>query len=177
MTTALFTAYLSIGSNKGGKKENLLQAIERLGSHHMITVKDVSCFYKTQPQNFEDQDWFVNAAVKVETSAEPMELLDILKQMEASLDKEGKAFRFGPRKIDLDIIYFDERVLKTDRLEIPHPRMQERCFVLRPMCDIGGGTIHPVLDKTPGQLLKIIETHESQEVILLDQEKSDEVFY
>jgi len=168
MTTNLFIAYLSIGSNKGEKKENLFQAIERLASHDYIKVMDVSSFYKTQPQNFEDQDWFVNAAVKVETSAEPMELLDILKQIEVSLDKEGKAFRFGPRKIDLDIIYFDEKVLKTDRLEIPHPRMQERCFVLRPMCDIGADTIHPVLDKTPGQLLTIIEKHENQKVILLD---------
>lgn len=168
MTTVLSTAYLSIGSNKGEKKENLNQAIERLASHDMISVIDVSSFYKTQPQNFKDQDWFVNAAVKVETSAEPMALLEILKQIEVSLDKEGKAFRFGPRKIDLDIVYFEERVLKTDRLEIPHPRMHERCFVLRPMCDIGVDTIHPVLDKTPGQLLKKIEKNESQKVILLD---------
>jgi 2-amino-4-hydroxy-6-hydroxymethyldihydropteridine diphosphokinase len=174
MTAKLFTAYLSIGSNKGEKKENLIQAIESLGSHNMVKVIDVSSFYKTQPQNFADQDWFVNAALKVETMVKPLTLLEILKQIELSLDKEGKAFRFGPRKIDLDIIYFEDQVLKenlvlkTDCLEIPHPRMQERCFVLRPMCDIGADIIHPVLDKTPGQLLKIIEKHESQNVILLD---------
>jgi len=100
----------------------------------------------------------------------PEELLDILKQIEHLLDKEGKAFRFGPRIIDLDIIFFHQLILKIDRLEIPHPRMQERCFVLKPMCDIGADAIHPVLNKTPEQLLKIIEKQKSQEVILLDQE-------
>jgi 2-amino-4-hydroxy-6-hydroxymethyldihydropteridine diphosphokinase len=168
MTGTLFTAYLSIGSNKGDKRENLNQAIDCLNHHKQIRVTGVSSFYRTQPQNFEDQDWFVNAALKIETSADPGQLLDILKQVETSLDKEGKAFRFGPRIIDLDIIFFQDMVFKTDMLEIPHPRMQERCFVLRPMCDIGGEAIHPVLKKTPCQLLKRIEKQTSQEVILLD---------
>ena len=164
----MFTAYLSIGSNKGEKRENLNQAIDCLNHHKQIRVTGVSSFYRTQPQNFEDQDWFVNAALKIETPAEPLELLNILKQVETSLDKEGKAFRFGPRIIDLDIIFFQDMIFKTDTLEIPHPRMQERCFVLRPMCDIGADIIHPVLNKTPGQLLKRIEKQTSQEVILLD---------
>ncbi len=165
---AWFTAYLSIGSNKGDKKENLNLAIDCLEHHTLIRVLAVSSFYKTQPQNFEDQDWFVNAALKVETQAAPEELLEILKLIELSLDKEGKAFRFGPRIIDLDIIYYQNQIVKTKYLDIPHPRMQERCFVLRPLCDIGADTLHPVLDKTPEQLLKIIEKQTHQEVILLD---------
>ncbi len=165
---AWFTAYLSIGSNKGDKKENLNLAIDCLEHHTLIRVLAVSSFYKTQPQNFEDQDWFVNAALKVETQAAPEELLEILKLIELSLDKEGKAFRFGPRMIDLDIIYYQNQIVKTKYLDIPHPRMQERCFVLRPLCDIGADTLHPVLDKTPEQLLKIIEKQTRQEVILLD---------
>ncbi|MBU0970656.1 MAG: 2-amino-4-hydroxy-6-hydroxymethyldihydropteridine diphosphokinase [Proteobacteria bacterium] len=164
----LSTAYLSIGSNKGDKAGNLNQAIDCLNRHSLIQVAGVSSFYRTQPQNFEDQDWFVNAAVKIQTPVEPEGLLGILKQIERSIDPEGKAFRFGPRKIDLDIVLFENRVLKTDLLEIPHPRMQERCFVLRPMCDIGADTLHPVLHKTPRQLLMEIETQESQKVILLD---------
>jgi len=163
-----FTAFLSIGSNKGEKKENLNQAIDCLNQHKMIRVIEVSSFYRTQPQNFEDQDWFINAALKIETPAGPEELLDILKLIEHSLDKEGKSFRFGPRIIDLDIILYQNLILKTDRLEIPHPRMQERCFVLRPMCDIEAKIIHPVLNKTMEQLLKKIEKQKSQEVILLD---------
>jgi 2-amino-4-hydroxy-6-hydroxymethyldihydropteridine diphosphokinase len=168
MMDDLFTAYLSIGSNKGDKKENLNLAIDCLEHHTLIRVLAVSSFYKTQPQNFEDQDWFVNAALKVETQAQPEELLEILKQIELSLDKEGKTFRFGPRIIDLDIIYFQNKIVKTQYLDIPHPRMQERCFVLRPLCDIGADISHPVLDKTPEQLLKIIEDQTHQEVILLD---------
>ncbi|MBA3013137.1 MAG: 2-amino-4-hydroxy-6-hydroxymethyldihydropteridine diphosphokinase [Proteobacteria bacterium] len=168
MTDPPSIAYLSIGSNKGDKAGNLKQAIDCLNQHDLIQVAAVSFFYRTEPQNFEDQDWFVNAAVKIQTPVEPAELLDILKQIERSLDPEGKAFRFGPRKIDLDIILFENRVLKTDLLEIPHPRMQERCFVLRPMCDIGADTLHPVFHKTPRQLLMEIEKQESQKVILLD---------
>ena len=165
---SLHTAYLSIGSNKGEKKENLNQAINCLNRNEMIRVKEVSSFYRTQPQNYCDQDWFVNAALKIETMADPKALLDILKQIEAALDEEGKAFRFGPRIIDLDIILFGDLVLKTDHLEIPHPRMQERCFVLKPLCDLNGEIVHPVLNETPEQLLKKIERQSSQEVILLD---------
>lgn len=171
------TAYLSIGSNKGDKKENLAKAIARLDQEADLRVKAVSLFYRTAPQNYTDQDWFVNAALKVETRHNPESLLDLLKVIEQALDSEGKPFRFGPRAIDLDIIYFDNVILKTDRLEIPHPRMHERCFVLRPMCDIGENSVHPILKQTPVELLQQIETLENQEVIPLDQEENHEIFY
>ncbi len=171
------TAYLSIGSNRGEKSDNLIQAIQRLGQEPDIRVKAVSGFYRTAPQNYTDQDWFVNAALRVETRRNPETLLDLLKEIEQTLDKEGKSFRFGPRAIDLDIIYFDSVILKTDRLEIPHPRMHERCFVLRPMCDIGEDAVHPILKKTSVELLQQIETLENQEVIPLDQEENHEIFY
>ena len=83
-----------------------------------------------RPQNFTDQDWFVNGALKIETSLEPETLLGTLKKIEKQLDPEGKPFRFGPRIIDLDIIYFGDLVLETSVLQLPHPRMHERCFVL-----------------------------------------------
>ncbi len=163
-------AYLSIGSNKGDKKKNLEGAIGLLQAHDKIDVKDVSQFYQTQPQNFTDQDWFVNAAVKIVTSLEAEDLLSALKDLEQFLDKDGKPFRFGPRIIDLDIIYYGNMIIKTERLELPHPRMHERCFVLIPMCDIGAHEIHPVLKESADELLKKIEKQESQEVILLDEE-------
>lgn len=171
------TAFLSIGSNKGDKSDNLIQAIQRLDQEVDLRVKAVSRFYRTAPQNYTDQDWFVNAALRVETRRNPETLLDLLKEIEQTLDSEGKPFRFGPRTIDLDIIYFDSVILKTDRLEIPHPRMHERCFVLRPMCDIGEDAVHPIYKETPGELLKQIETLENQEVIPLDQEENHEIFY
>jgi len=163
-------AYLSIGSNIGEKKKNLDAAISFLDKHDNIDVVAVSLFYKTQPQNYIDQEWFVNAALKIETKLAPEKLLTALKSLEKSLDKDGKSFRFGPRIIDLDIIYYDDLIFKTDLLEIPHPRMHERCFVLMPICDIGAHEIHPVLKQRSDELLKKIEKQESQKVILLEKE-------
>ncbi len=171
------TAYLSIGSNRGNKPENLSRAIRYLEKDEGIEVEKVSGFYKTAPQNFTDQDWFVNAALKVMTSYAPQTLLEKLKAIESILDKDGKPFRFGPRIIDLDIIYFDNLVLKTERLELPHPRMHERCFVLRPLCDIAQDLVHPLLDRTADELLQQIKTDESQAVNPLDEEEVREIFY
>jgi 2-amino-4-hydroxy-6-hydroxymethyldihydropteridine diphosphokinase len=164
-----YKAYLSIGSNRGEKKKNLDEAINRLAAHEKIKVLSISSFYMTEPQNFKDQDWFLNAALKIKTELGPEDLLVVLKQLEKSLDKDGKAFRFGPRTIDLDIIYYDSLVLKTGALEIPHPRMHERCFVLAPLCDIGPEEIHPVLKLRSDELLKKIELQETQKVILLKE--------
>ena len=164
------TVYLSIGSNIGDKKQNLANAITLLHKLNQIDVVCVSSFYKTEPQNYTDQDWFVNAALKIKTVLNPEGLLTTLKVLEKDLDKDGKPFRFGPRIIDLDIIYYDNLILKTELLEIPHPRMHERCFVLIPICDIGAHTIHPVLNCRSDELLKKIEKQETQKVILLDEE-------
>ena len=162
--------YLSIGSNIGDKKKNLNDAITRLRSHDKIDVVCVSPFYKSEPQNYTDQDWFINAALKIKTLLDPQELLAALKAVEKDLDKDGKPFRFGPRIIDLDIIYYEDLILKTKHLEIPHPRMHERCFVLIPICDIGAHTIHPVLNLRSDELLKKIEKQKTQKVILWDEE-------
>ena len=162
--------YLSMGSNIGDKKQNIEDALALLNRFDTIEVGCVSSFYKTQPQNFTDQDWFINAAVKIKTVLDPGELLGVLKTVEQQLDKDGKPFRFGPRIIDLDIVYYDDLILKTEQLEIPHPRMHERCFVLIPICDIGAQTIHPVLNLRSDELLKKIEEQETQKVIRWDEE-------
>ncbi|MDA8134784.1 MAG: 2-amino-4-hydroxy-6-hydroxymethyldihydropteridine diphosphokinase [Desulfobacteraceae bacterium] len=160
---------MSIGSNRGDKRKNLEEAINRLAGHERIKVLSISSFYMTEPQNFKDQDWFLNATLKINTELGPEDLLLVLKQLEKTLDKDGKAFRFGPRTIDLDIIYYDSLVLKTGSLEIPHPRMHERCFVLVPLCDIGPEEIHPVLKLRSDELLKKIERQDTQKVILLKE--------
>lgn len=170
MSSKKETVYLSIGSNKGSKQENLRQAVRYLEAHQDIMVDAVSSFYRTQPQNYTDQDWFVNAAVRIRTALEPQELLKTLKQIEKKMDKDGKPFRFGPRIIDLDIILYADRIQTDGDLEIPHPRMHERCFVLIPLCDIGADAVHPVLKKTPAQLLEKIEEKQTQEVVLLEGE-------
>ena len=163
-------AYLSIGSNIGDKKKNLNEAADLLNNHDKIEVLLVSSFYKTEPQNFIDQDWFVNAALKIKTVLNPEDLIAVIKNLEKDLDKDGKPFRFGPRIIDIDIVYYDNLVLKTRHLEIPHPRMHERCFVLIPICDIGAQTIHPVLNLRSDELLNKIKIQKTQKVILLDEE-------
>lgn len=166
----LHTVYLSIGSNMGDKKKNLEKAISYLKAHEIIHLEAISSFYKTQPQNYIDQDWFVNAALKIKTSLLPEPLLVVLKTLEKQMDKGGKPFRFGPRIIDLDIIFFDDMILKSECLEIPHPRMHERCFVLVPLCDIAATQVHPVLKLKSKELLEKIEKQEAQKVILLDEE-------
>jgi 2-amino-4-hydroxy-6-hydroxymethyldihydropteridine diphosphokinase len=158
-------AYLSIGSNIGDKAKNLKDTLEILQQHEHMDLLSVSPFYKTEPQNYKDQAWFVNAAAKVSTDLSPERLLAELKHIEKALDKNGKAFRFGPRIIDLDIIYYEDLVYTSSELEIPHPRMHERCFVLVPLCDIASDEIHPVLNVRSDELLKKIESREAQKVI------------
>ncbi len=162
--------YLSLGSNIGNKQKNIKTAITLLRESENIDVVSVSSFYKTQPQNFTEQDWFVNAALKIKTALAPESLLAVLKILEKKLDKDGKQFRFGPRIIDMDIVYYDDLILKTKDLEIPHPRMHERCFVLTPICDIGADTIHPILNLQSDELLKKNQKHETQKVVLLEEE-------
>ena len=171
------TAYLSIGSNRGDKVKNLSDAVRCLRQTDNIRVTAMSGLYKTAPQNYADQDWFVNAALKIETCLSPESLLDRLKSIENSLDKEGKPFRFGPRIIDLDIIYYDTLVVKTELLELPHPRLHERCFVLQPLSDIASTLVHPLLNLSTDELLHQIKSDESQAVIPLDEEDIREIFH
>ncbi len=162
------TVFVSIGSNVGDCVSHLHGAIELMKNHGAMEVLAVSPFYRTRPQNYAAQEWFVNAAVKLRTClGEPFLLLKQLQVMERAMDNEGKPFRFGPRKIDLDIIFFDDLFLKTRDLEIPHPRMHERRFVLKPVCDIGAQVVHPVFQKTTRELLNAIEHVSGQEVIAL----------
>lgn len=164
-----YPAYLSIGSNLGEKKKNLDNAIHLLSREETIKVAQVSSFYMTEPQNFKDQDWFLNAVLKIETCLDPEALLLVLKQVESTMDKTGKPFRFGPRMIDLDIIYYSDLIVKTGLLEIPHPRMHERCFVLVPLCDISPQAVHPVFKLRTDELLKNIEQQEAQKVVLFKE--------
>ncbi len=160
--------FVSIGSNVGDSVSHLHRAIALMETHGDMEVLAVSPFYRTRPQNYEAQEWFVNAAVKLRTClGDPFLLLRQLQSMERKMDKEGKPFRFGPRIIDLDIVLFDDLCLKTRELEIPHPRMHERRFVLKPVCDIGAQVVHPVLQKTIRELLNAIEHVSGQEVIAL----------
>ncbi|MFZ0243421.1 MAG: 2-amino-4-hydroxy-6-hydroxymethyldihydropteridine diphosphokinase [Desulfobacterales bacterium] len=147
------TAIISIGSNLGDKLENCRRAIESLRSVVQTQLCACSRFYKTAPVDYLDQDWFVNAAVKITTRLKASQLLAALQEIQRRAGRRGDPVRFGPRIIDLDIIFFDAAVIETPELQVPHPRLHKRRFVLQPICDIDPAIVHPVLNQDVGMLL------------------------
>jgi 2-amino-4-hydroxy-6-hydroxymethyldihydropteridine diphosphokinase len=145
-------AYIGIGSNIGDKLNNCEKAISEILrlDHHKLLAK--SSLYKTQPMGYTAQDWFVNAVIKIETDLEAYKLLRTLKTIESQLGR-AETFRWGPRIMDLDILFFDHIEIHTDELRIPHPLIQNRQFVLVPLAEIDRNLIHPVLKKTIQELL------------------------
>lgn len=150
------TAFISIGSNIGDKLAHCHDAIRRIKSDGIGLILATSSFYRTDPVDFTDQDWFLNAVLKVETSLAPLALLKGLQQIQTEAGRKSGGIRFGPRIIDLDIIFYDNLVLTHERLVIPHPRMHKRRFVLKPVCDIDPQIVHPGLGQNVGELLKQI---------------------
>jgi len=140
-------AYLSVGSNLGDKLENCHSGIAAMTRSVSISLVDQSPIYRTEPVDYRDQDWFVNYAVKIETDLDPLSLLNFLKSIEQNAGRVPHAVRFGPRVLDLDIIFYDDVVQNDSRLTIPHPRMHKRRFVLKPICDIDPDINHPVLQQ------------------------------
>ncbi len=150
------TVYISVGSNIGDKLAHCKSGIEALTRSGDNLLEKVSGFYRTEPVDFKDQDWFVNAAVRITTRLDPLALLKELQsiQLRAGLKKR---VRFGPRILDLDIIFFDDRIINTPNLIVPHPRMHKRRFVLQPICDIDFSIIHPVIKKNVQDLLDSLD--------------------
>lgn len=158
-------AFISIGSNMGDRQGNCQTGIDALIASGHFNVTGRSAFYETEPVDYLEQDWFVNAAVHGETDLDPLQLLDLLKTIEKSAGRKSHSVRFGPRVLDLDIILYDDLVMDTPRLTIPHARMHERRFVLKPICDIEPNVVHPVLKQTLGTLLDALDDDEQQRVV------------
>jgi 2-amino-4-hydroxy-6-hydroxymethyldihydropteridine diphosphokinase len=145
-------AYIGIGSNLGNKLnqcEKAISGILKIDRHKLLAK---SSFFKTYPLGYRSQDWFVNGVIKIETDLEAPELLETLKTIESQLGRK-KTFRWGPRMIDLDILFFDDAEMHTEELQIPHPHIQDRQFVLIPLAEIDRDLLHPVLKKTVQELL------------------------
>ena len=142
--------YIGVGSNVGDRKTNLINAIGKLSEFMIIT--DKSKAYETEPQYVLDQEKFLNAVLCGYTKVKPLDLLKKLKDLETLLGRVDGP-RNGPRLIDLDLLYYGERCISTNTLTLPHPRIQERYFVLRPLLDIAPNLKHPISGKTVQQLI------------------------
>jgi len=128
--------FIGLGSNLGDGPAMILTALDELRRHPGVRVKRVSSFYRTAPRGRMDQPDFTNAVAELETSLKPEQLLQTLLDCEAALGRDRVGGRWAPRRIDLDLLCFGERRLHASRLDLPHPRMQERAFVLIPLLEL-----------------------------------------
>lgn len=147
------TAYLGVGSNLGDKERNINDAISVFAEHPLCKVEKVSNLFVTKPYGVKEQDDFVNGAFCVKTLLTPEELLDVIGEIEQKLKRVRKQ-HWGPRTIDVDILLYDDSVLHTEQLTIPHLEMQKRDFVLVPLCELNPYVVHPIFRKTATQLLQ-----------------------
>jgi 2-amino-4-hydroxy-6-hydroxymethyldihydropteridine diphosphokinase len=143
--------YLSLGSNLGDRLHNLERAITLLASDDLI-VKRRSSIYETQPRDLTGQPWFLNMVVEAETRLFPKHLLWYVRRIENQLGRK-RVVPKGPRTMDIDIVLFGQSVIESAELVIPHPRMQERRFVLEPLSELAGGLRHPVMNVTVREML------------------------
>lgn len=151
-------AYISVGSNMGDKLACCQQGIAQVAAVPETALLAQSPFYRTAPVDYLDQDWFVNAAIKVATDLAPLELLGQLQEIQRRAGRREDKIRFGPRLLDLDILLYDDLVMDLPDLCLPHPRMHKRHFVLKPLCDIDPKALHPVLGQPVGHLLASLDT-------------------
>ena len=156
--------YLGLGSNLGDRISNLKRAVEGLEKTGEISLLSSSSYYETKPAGFEAQPKFINMAIKIETSLHPVKLLDTVKKIEKEIGR-AESFRWGPRNIDIDILLYGDETVKEPELEIPHPRMEERAFVLVPLSEIGGDAKHPLTSETVEEMrAKLQDTNSIKKV-------------
>ena len=154
-------AYIALGSNMGDRELNLLRAVAEIGRLPDSKVTALSPFYETSPVGVTDQPAFYNAVLRLHTALTPHELLERLLLIESAVFQRTRTTRWGARRIDLDLLLHGETVISDDRLNLPHPRMAERRFVLQPLCDIAPDLLHPLAGKTIAELLNALRSDET----------------
>lgn len=151
ITRSWHTAYIALGSNMGDKEGYLNLGTEHLRNHPDIRVKRVSSYYVTEPYGVTDQDEFLNGCMEIQTLLTPEELLDVLQEGEQKAERR-RLHRWGPRTLDLDLLFYDKEIIDTPRLLVPHPGIPKRDFVLKPMNEIAPWLRHPISLKTIREL-------------------------
>jgi len=154
--------FISLGSNLGDRLSNIQQAVSSLSMHEKISIVKTSSFYETEPWGNKNQEWFINAAIAIDTDLTCEELLDFCQNIEVQLGRIRKQNeKWAQRAIDIDILMYDDKVIaKQDILTVPHPLMHLRAFVLVPMLEVKSDLVHPVFKKTIAQLYDELENPE-----------------
>ncbi len=152
--------YLSLGSNLGDRLSYIQQATSLLGSNDKINIVTTSSFYETEPWKMGTTNWFANAVVQITTSYTPEELLSECKKIESLLGRKPNGSGYSDRTIDIDIIFYDNLILNTPELTIPHKLFHHRAFVLVPMLEIAQDFVHPFFGVTVSKLYDQLENPE-----------------
>ncbi len=155
-------AFLSLGSNLSDRLGNISQAVSMLSMCEKIKILKTSSFYETEPWGNKEQNWFLNAAIAIETEFSAQELLSCCQGIERQLGRVRKENeKWSQRTIDIDILMYDNEIISSPNLNIPHPLMHLRAFVLVPMLEVKADLVHPVFNKTISQLYDELENPEN----------------
>ncbi|MDL4840509.1 2-amino-4-hydroxy-6-hydroxymethyldihydropteridine diphosphokinase [Aquibacillus rhizosphaerae] len=157
------TVYIALGSNINPRSAYLNQAIDNLRLSEHIFVISYSPIYETEPVGYLEQENFLNMVIEIETSLEPLDLLNYCKGIEKKIGRK-RGVRWGPRVIDLDILLYNQENIRTEQLIVPHPRMHERAFVLIPLKDVNPSLNIPSLNKSVASVLDEVTTQEKKGV-------------